>query len=112
HVNTGGTGLKVHHIWGLVARATANGKLGSTAKVSPYNDYNPKEDWHVICIYNEDFTDKEVYNLENLIRNIGIKCSLAHKPDMYAYLGIYRNNKWGLRPTIYQTVYDLMKGAT
>ncbi len=106
------TGLKVNHMWSLIAAAVVQGKMGDCAKVSPYE---PQSKWgtHVCCIYNSDFTNfEEVLSLENQIRLVGIKCHLVYKPDVFTYLGIYRNNKWGLRPSIHESVFDLSTGCS
>ena len=111
HVLTGkwlfhvSTGLKADHIWSLVARATAKGSLGTSAKVSAFEGDSHT---HVVCIYNEDYTKTEqVLELENKIRAIGIKCQLLYKPDVFTYLGIYRKNTWNIRPSIHESVFDL-----
>lgn len=98
------TGFKVDHAWECVARATADGRI-KTCKVSPYDPGNGK---HVICVYNENFTEEDqVVRLDAAIRATGVKCSLSYKPDVYTYLGIYRNNRWKLSPTIYESKFDL-----
>ncbi|XP_029942170.1 UPF0696 protein C11orf68 homolog [Salarias fasciatus] len=99
------SGFKVDHAWECVARATVEGKI-SSVKVSPYN---PKSDAkQVICAYNENFTDEsEVMRLDSVIRATGVKCPLSYKPDVYSYLGIYRNNRWKMCPTIYESKFDL-----
>ncbi|KAJ0055899.1 hypothetical protein NL108_015318 [Boleophthalmus pectinirostris] len=99
------SGFKIDHAWSCVARATCDGKIFS-CKVSPFN---PKSDRkHVICVYNQNFTDEgEVVRLDSVIRATGIKCPLSYKPDVYTYLGIYRNNRWKLCPTIYESKFDL-----
>ncbi|XP_028330684.1 UPF0696 protein C11orf68 homolog [Gouania willdenowi] len=99
------SGFKVDHAWECVARAVVDGKI-SSAKVSPFN---PKSDSkHVICMYNENFTDEsQVVQLDSVIRATGVKCPLSYKPDVYTYLGIYRNNRWKLCPTIYESKFDL-----
>ena len=111
HVLTGkwlfhvSTGLKANHIWSIVARATAMGNMGHSAKVSTYEGDSHT---HVVCIYNDDFTKTEqVLELENRIRAAGIKCQLLYKPDVYTYLGVYRKNAWNLRPSIHESVFDL-----
>ncbi|KAM6949415.1 UPF0696 protein C11orf68 homolog [Aplochiton taeniatus] len=99
------TGFKVDHAWECVARATMEGKIW-TVKVSPYDPSS--ESRHVICVYNQNFTDEnQVMKLEAEIRATGVKCQLAYKPDVYTYLGIYRNNRWKLCPTIYESKLDL-----
>ncbi|XP_051566218.1 UPF0696 protein C11orf68 homolog [Myxocyprinus asiaticus] len=99
------TGFKVDRAWECIAKATLDGKI-SSAKVSPRN---PKSDTkHVICVYNPNFTDEEeVIRLDSEIRASGVKCVLHYKPDVYSYLGIYRNNRWKLCPTIYESMFDL-----
>lgn len=99
------SGFKVDHAWECVARAALDGKI-SLVKVSPHN---PKgEAKQVICAYNQNFTDEsEVVRLDSIIRATGVKCPLSYKPDVYTYLGIYRNNRWKLCPTIYESKFDL-----
>ncbi|XP_051990615.1 UPF0696 protein C11orf68 homolog [Xyrauchen texanus] len=99
------TGFKVDHAWECIAKAILDGKI-SSAKVSPRN---PKSDTkHVICVYNPNFTnEEEVIQLDAEIRASGVKCVLHYKPDVYSYLGIYRNNRWKLCPTIYESMFDL-----
>ncbi|XP_043101115.1 UPF0696 protein C11orf68 homolog [Puntigrus tetrazona] len=99
------TGFKVDRAWESIARAVLDGKMDS-AKVSPRD---PGSDGrHVICVYNQDFTDEEqVMRLDAAIRRAGVKCVLHYKPDVYSYLGIYRNNRWRICPTIYESAFDL-----
>lgn len=101
------TGVKANYFWKLIARGIVEGKLPSNcAKIS---SVLPDEENHVVCIYNKNFTDnKEVCLLEKGIREIGLKCCLRYKPDVYTYIDIYRGNKWNLRPTIYKSVYDIL----
>lgn len=99
------SGFKLDHAWECVARATLEGKI-SSVKVSPFN---PKtEGRQVICVYNQNFTDEsEVMRLDSVIRATGVKCPLSYKPDVYTYLGIYRNNRWKMCPTIYESKFNL-----
>ncbi|XP_068116046.1 UPF0696 protein C11orf68 homolog [Hyperolius riggenbachi] len=97
------TGFKVDHAWHGLATAVVEGRL-NVAKVSPYMP----DSKHVICVYTDDFTDEEsIMQTDAIIRSSGIKCLLAYKPDVYTYLGIYRNNQWQICPTIYESRYDL-----
>ena len=41
--------------------------------------------------------------IENLLRSSGVLVDLLYKPDIFSTLGIYRNNIWGFRPTIYSS---------
>ncbi|XP_061525140.1 UPF0696 protein C11orf68 homolog [Phycodurus eques] len=98
-------GFKVDHAWECVARATLDGKI-SNVKVSPHDP--DKGGRHVICVYNQNFTDEgEVVQLDAQIRATGVKCPLTYKPDVYTHLGIYRNNCWNLCPTIYESKFNL-----
>lgn len=99
------TGFKVDHAWKCLASAILDGKI-SEAKVSPREPNSDGQ--HVICVYNDNFADEEqVMQLDAAIRAAGVKCPLFYKPDAYSYLGIYRNNRWKLCPTIYESKFDL-----
>ena len=41
--------------------------------------------------------------VENLLRSAGVPGELLYKPDIFSTLGIYKNNVWGFRPTIYSS---------
>lgn len=102
------TGFKVDHAWAKVARGIVTGDFGMSAKVSPSDNANGVWKRHVICVYNSDFNDQEaVFNLEDGLRKAGIKCGMTYKPDAFTYMGIYRSNKWQIRPAIYASDYDL-----
>lgn len=104
------TGVKVDTIWEKIAQGVWQGILYANAKVSPFEYHEQR---HVVCIYNKDFTNQEqVYGLNSAIRSLGIKAKMTYKPDVYTYLGVYRNNQWNLRPTIYESVFDLLKGRS
>lgn len=104
------SGYKVDLLWRLVATNLVYGTLGNfacSAKVSPVN---PAEERyrHVVCIYNRNFTNEaEVLALENEIRLSGIKRQMKYKPDVYTCCGVYVNNPWNLRPTIFTSSYDI-----
>ena len=75
---------------------------------------------HTVCIYNEDFTNKEqVMDSERAIRSMGIKCRLQYKPDVFTELKIYDSSNpmgipeyKGLRPFILLSNYDLKTGTS
>lgn len=102
-----GTGDKVDSVWAKVAKAVVSGSLCYYAKISPFDPSGSGS--HVCCMYNDDFTNEdEVMALDKRIRASGIYTTLLYKPDVYTYLGIYRNNKWEVRPTIYLSVFDVV----
>lgn len=99
------SGFKVDHAWGGIARAVLEGRL-RVAKVSPCCPDSERK--QVICVYTDDFTDEEqVLAADAVIRATGVKCLLSYKPDVYTYLGIYRDNRWHLCPTIFESKFDL-----
>ena len=108
----------VDKVWGKLATTLLCGGLGPSVymvKVSPVNDVAPDHSngEHVIIAYNSDYTDTEqVMRVENLLRSAGVNTPLTYKPDIYSALGIYRNNKWGFRPTIYSSRVMLMHGKS
>jgi len=108
----------VDKVWGKLATTLLCGGLGPCVymvKVSPLNDVAPDHSRgeHVIIAYNTDYTDTEqVMRVENLLRSAGVNTPLTYKPDIYSALGIYRNNKWGFRPTIYSSRVMLMQGKS
>ena len=85
-----------------------SGKCGISAKVSSHEQAGGgRGRQHVVCVYNEDCTDKDsVYELESAIRGAGIKCNMTYKPDAFTELGIYSRNKWNISPTTYRSRYD------
>lgn len=99
------SGFKLDNAWECVARAAVEGKI-SLVKVSPHDPKSAGR--QVICAYNQNFTDEsDIIRLDSCIRATGVKCPLAYKPDVYTYLGIYRNNRWKLCPTIYESKFNL-----
>lgn len=58
---------------------------------------------HVICVYVEDYMNKRgVDELRKALRfRAGVFWKIGFKSDAYTYLGIYKNNPWGLRPSRY-----------
>ncbi|XP_038046461.1 UPF0696 protein C11orf68 homolog [Patiria miniata] len=108
------TGVHVDLTWERIFRATVAGQLGTSTKVSSaLNDGGDNSRSHLTCVYSKDFTDKSgVLKLESRLRQLGIRCRLAYKPDVFSYLGVYRGNEWGLKPTIYTSEFDVRKNAS
>ena len=80
-------------------------------QVSPACENGTNE--HVICVYNPNYQDvAQVMRVENLIRSAGITNDLLYKPDIFSALGIYRNNQWGFRATIYTSRVLLAEGRS
>jgi len=108
----------IDQVWGKLATTMMCGGLGPSVymvKVSPKQDIQPElsRGEHVICVYNTDYKDTEqVMRVENLMRSAGVATNLTYKPDIFSALGIYRNNKWGFRPTIYHSRVMMMEGRS
>ena len=43
----------------------------------------------------------QVMKAESQLRSAGLLGDLHYKPEIFSHLGIYRNNAWGFRPSIY-----------
>ena len=108
----------IDQVWGKLATTLMCGGLGPSVymvKVSPVQDVQPEQSRgeHFICVYNMDYKDTEqVMRVENLMRSAGVTTILTYKPDIFSALGIYRNSKWGCRPTIYSSRVMLMDGKS
>ena len=106
---------QVDDIWQNLALAFAYDKFPKGAiaiKVSPFDDLDTSgKNEHVICVINKDMSDEtEVFGVEKSLRNIPIRGELMYKPNIYTELGIYRSNKFGIRPTIYKSVKKVVGG--
>jgi len=95
--------------WERLVMAMCRGDLSHSVhsmKVSPFDDEADDGDArrHVICVYTPDYQDiDDVMKVENRMRSAGIAGWLTYKPDIFTYLGIYRNNEWNIRPTLYNS---------
>jgi len=47
---------EVNEVWSIIAKGTANGELGSAAKVAPDTGDDSRKP-RLICVYNDNFTD-------------------------------------------------------
>jgi Basophilic leukemia-expressed protein Bles03 len=74
----------VDRVWSIIARATFDGQLGSSAKVATMK-YNPnaiKRDEKVICIYTYDSEDRDdVLRVLKELRRLGIYNKASYKED-------------------------------
>jgi len=103
-----GSGL-IDDIWKNLGLAFAYDRFpkGTIAlKVSPVDENEPSgSNNHAIQVINRDMTDEnEIIGVERTIRNVSIRSDLQYKPNIYTELGIYRNNRFGIRPTIYKSM--------
>ncbi|NHJ48445.1 MAG: DUF1917 domain-containing protein [Asgard group archaeon] len=81
---------KIDQLWLKIAKATIDGELGITAKVS--TALSEIKEHFVICVYTENYFDLEDVNrVRDKLTELGITQTLYYKPDLYTYLGIYEN---------------------
>ena len=93
---------RVDRIWKNIIIAMFQNKLKYviSAKVSPLNAFSNGS--HLICVYNKNFFNKEeVFEAETSLRKVYFGRKLVYKPDIFTYLGIYRQNKWNINPTLF-----------
>ncbi len=110
----------VNSSWSLVATATANDELGIAAKVAAYDGDDDPSKARLICVYTENFEDKEdvkrvlerIYAMGLCNRNGAIAEGKAiyYKTDAYTYLDITGGNEWGLRASLYSSRELLAEG--
>jgi hypothetical protein len=99
---------QVDEIWGIVAKGTLDGRLGSAAKVA--TDIGDGKPERLVCIYTEDFSDvKDVKRVLKEMRRLGLVSSekgakwIYYKMDAYTYLGITSDNVYKLKASKYSS---------
>jgi len=107
----------IDDIWQNLALAFAYDKFpkGTIAlKVSPVDEFEPSgSNNHMLYVINRDMTDEtEIIGVERAIRNVSIRADLQYKPNIYTELGIYRSNRFGIRPTIYRSLRKTVDGVS
>jgi len=89
-------------LWAKVARATAEGELGCSAKIAPAMA-KPENESILCCVYVRDCSVRsEVKRVLLALQGLGIQVKAGFKPDVFTSLGIYANNEWRLEPTLYK----------
>ncbi|KAH9475802.1 UPF0696 protein C11orf68 [Psilocybe cubensis] len=89
---------KIDMLWGKIVNYLCTERKKGFAKVSTFKE----DEKHVICIYVDDYTDKEeVTALRKALRGLGVKWKIGFKPDAYTHLSIYKDNPWKIRPSRY-----------
>lgn len=63
---------QVNHAWSIIAHAVATNQLGIGTKVSPKRE-DPETRSRLICIYTDDFSDKEdVIRVLRKLKELGL----------------------------------------
>ncbi|KLJ05469.1 hypothetical protein EMPG_11048 [Blastomyces silverae] len=104
---------RVDRVWGIVAESTARGQLGIGAKVATDgggSGTGSANKPRVICVYTADFDDKaDITRVLVKMKQLGLFRSgqewqpIYYKCDAYTYLGIMRNNSFGLKQTMHSS---------
>ena len=94
----------VDSVWEIIARATALGQLGCSAKISPGTNRGRDA---CCCVYVKDFNDKQevkrvLLKIKSLLESECRAPCVGFKADIHTILGINGNNKWGLLATLYK----------
>ena len=56
----------------------------------------------MIALNTDDWTNQPgTLNIGRMILGTGVRGILRYKPDIYTAVGIYRNNPYKLKPTVY-----------
>lgn len=81
--------------WELIKRATEEGKLGNSAKVST-RKIDPdvgRSDRHVICVYTYNWTDEaDVLRIRQALRELGVTWKIHYKSDADTIAGKYASS--------------------
>jgi hypothetical protein len=98
--------------WADIARATACGRLGCSAKIAPTGGL-PPSNAVMCCVYVRDFSvsaelKRVLQELQALMAPHRVKVIAGFKPDAFTLLHINSNNKWRLPVTIH-AVEEVLK---
>lgn len=89
---------KVDILWGKILHWVCTERKKGLAKVSTWK----QDEKHVICVYVDDYTNKEEVNeLRAALKKLGAKGKIGFKTDAYTHLNIYKQNPWNIRPSRY-----------
>jgi len=110
---------KVDMIWKFIALDLVYKKFPAGVigvKISPVNDLAVPggstrggilDSEHVISILHTNMMDvEEIRIIEKQLRSLSIRSEMFYKPNIFSTLGIYRNNMYKLRPSIYISQRD------
>ena len=106
----------VDAVWWKVCNGTLEGRLGCAAKVAT-DDGDESRTQRLICIYTEDFSDKEdVQRVLSELKELGLvkdnpsstgsgsnKGVIYYKCDAYTYLDITSDNEYRLKASMYNS---------
>lgn len=115
----------VDRVWAIVAHATWDGKLGTSAKVATDGGGDAgggNQMQRLICIYTHDFSDQEdVRRVVQSMKTLGLLIDEAgnggymgtktvyYKCDAYTYLDIGSGNEFKLKASMYNS-RDMLSG--
>jgi hypothetical protein len=96
---------EVSHDWQVIAKATAEGKLGHTSKVATWD---PSRSQVLICVYTSDFNDlADVKRVLKVLASLSLHSltnrNIYYKCDAYTYLSIESENPYKLKASLYSS---------
>ncbi|GAB4821946.1 hypothetical protein N2152v2_008992 [Parachlorella kessleri] len=95
-------GAEADAAWAAVARAVALEGLAPQAKIS---SVDPRKPDHALMVYTHNYLDvADVERVRDRLRQLLPplrRRQLLYKPDIFTFLGIYSQNEFNLRPTVY-----------
>ncbi|KAJ5820127.1 hypothetical protein N7474_005718 [Penicillium riverlandense] len=105
---------RVDSVWGTVAQALEDGRLGDIAKVAPDDGSGDGGQARLICVYTANYEDKEdVKRVLNGLVDVGLvnadQRPIYYKCDAYTMLDIKSKNDFGLKASLFSS-RDVLSG--
>ena len=89
----------VNEAWAAVCRATLSGQLGVFSRCSTRS---LSSEHHVVQVSTWSFLDvTDVHRVRHQMQSLGFSEALTYRPDIYNYLGVYPENRWGLQVALF-----------
>lgn len=103
------TSEEVDRVWAVLAHHLFDKGLHTCSEIK-VSTKSSADDKHVLLAYTENYSDKNdacsvAEAIKKALQDAGMKDMqdkrMLYKADVYTHLGIYRNNEYSLKPTIY-----------
>jgi hypothetical protein len=103
------TSEEVDRVWAVLAHHLFDMGLHTCSEIK-VSTKSSADDKHVMLAYTENYSDKNdacsvAEAIKKALQDAGMKDMqdkrMLYKADVYTHLGIYRNNEYNLKPTIY-----------
>lgn len=103
------TSEEVDNVWEILATNLVDKGLHTCTEIK-ISTKSSADDKHVLLAYTENYSDKNdacsvALAIKQALQDAGMSNMqdkrMLYKADVYTHLGIYRNNEYNLKPTIY-----------